>query len=180
MSHVHRPHLSRRRRRARGAVFVEALAVVAFFALCFLAVLFFRDVYGAKLRVQRLARASAMSHAMGACQGEPGAGLEKDLPRSPPPRGPEPGPAPAFDTGGKRDADEALHGLARATAAGGVTVITLTTAASAKTVDAATHRTWGFQTDVSSASYVTCGDPVSDEQYGAIVPHLEGVFAKYF
>ncbi|MBF5066787.1 hypothetical protein G6O45_26600, partial [Salmonella enterica subsp. enterica serovar Istanbul] len=72
------------RKARRGAVFVETIVVLSFFTLCFLGVVYFRELYLGKLHVQRLARASALSHAMRACAGDVAAGLEDDVPKSGP------------------------------------------------------------------------------------------------
>jgi hypothetical protein len=168
-----------KRRGRRGAVLVESVVVISFFVLCFLGVLYFREVYLAKLRVQRLARASAMAHAMGACKGVAGAGLEKDLPPAPLVAGEDPGTAEAFDTNGDDTAQQGLAKIERASSGSPlnkVTKITLTTSASAVTKANPQAKEEGFKTDIASTSFVTCGDPVADGQYEEIVPHITSLF----
>lgn len=168
----------------RGAVFVESIVVISFFTLCFLGVLYFRELYLAKLRVQRLARASAMSHAMGACERDPAAGLEKDLPARPVEKGREPGESRDIDTHGDKTAGDALAKFDRAktgTPLDEITKITLTTSASATTRKDQASKEEGFRSDaVSSTSFVTCGDPVADGQYEEIFPHIESLFDSFF
>src|SRR5687768_8991176 len=72
--------MKRNRIATRGAVFVEAIAVVSFFIIAFLGIVYFRDLYLEKLRVQRMARAAAMMYAMGACASDPNAAIAADLP----------------------------------------------------------------------------------------------------
>jgi hypothetical protein len=145
---------------------------------------YFRELYLAKMRVQRVARASAMAHAMGACEVDPRAGLEKDVP----PRfdsNTDPNPKPqTFDTKGKQKADEALGGLDRSktgTPLDTITKITLTTSASAMTKPDPTGKKQGFSSDdVGSSSFVTCGDKVTDGQYEEILPHITDIFGTFF
>lgn len=164
----------------RGAVFVESIVVISFSTLCFLGVLYFREVYLAKLHVQRLARASAMSHAMRACTGDVAAGLEKDLPPKPPDQKPEPGKKPfPIDPNGNEKAEEALAGFERSksgTPLDTITKVSLTTSASAMTKNDQASPEQGFKSDVSSTSFVTCGDPVTDGQYEEIFPYITSLF----
>lgn len=167
------------RRRQRGAALVEAVSVISFFTVCFLGVLYFKELYLAKLHVQRLARASAMGHAMGACEGDPAAGLDEDLPRRPLEHGRDPGePRPPLDAKGDRKAEDALAAFDRArtgTPLNAVTKVTLASKASATSgKDQASAQ--GFTGDVSSTSFVTCGDPVVDGQYEEIIPHITSLF----
>jgi len=163
----------------RGAVFVESIVVLSFFILCFLGVLYFREVYLAKLRVQRLARASAMAHAMGACNVDAKAGIEKDLP-NPPAREGEPLTRPDIKAEGK--AKEAIDDLS--SSKGGpplaeITKITVVTKASATTRQDQQAQETGFRSDVGSASFVTCMDPVSDEDVIAIVPRMQSIIESF-
>lgn len=168
------------RRARRGAVFVEAIVVVSFFTLCFLGVLYFRELYLAKMRVQRLARASAMAHAMSACTADPKAGLETELP-GPPVRGSEPGPE--FDlSSGDSLATKALDTLASVvgTAVNPIHSVTLKTSASATTRPDPASPKQGFESEVGSSSFVTCMDPVSPGQFEEIAPKVVEVFKSFF
>lgn len=168
------------RRAQRGAVFVEAIVVLSFFVLCFLGVVFFREVYVAKLRVQRLARASAMAHAMGACSVDPKAGLEKDLP-NPPAEARAPGTP--LDLGASGKAKEALDAIGRTQGGAPLaenTAISVNTTATAITRKDVLSQKQGFETDVASSSFVTCMDPVSDGDVGDILPRMESIIESFF
>jgi Flp pilus assembly protein TadG len=173
------------RRTQRGAIFVEAIIVISFFTLCFLGVLYFRELYVAKMQVQRLARASAMAHAMSACKADARAGLEQDLP-APPTQTTAPGTGRSAEIevpgGGKgaRKANDAINALGRSSALDRVTVVTLNTTASATTQKDPLSPKQGFESEVSSESFVSCMDPVSDEQFGQILPHVLDVFGSIF
>ncbi|MBX3193154.1 MAG: hypothetical protein KF819_39585 [Labilithrix sp.] len=174
--------MQRARARARGAVFVESIVVVSFFTLCFLGVVYFRELYLAKMRVQRLARASAMAHALSECRGDPRAGLEGELPAKPIEGSVERGQSRTSGTNDKI-AGDALDKFERSRDGAPlheITSIRLTTRAEAMTRPDPTSKPQGFESDVSSTSFVTCADPVSDDQYAEIVPRMVGVFDSFF
>lgn len=168
-----------KQRGRRGAVLVESIVVISFFTLCFLGVLYFRELYLRKMGVQRLARASAMAHAMGACEGDAATGLDKDLGTAPVGKGGEPGTTPGFDTKGDDTAQRGLAGLERASTGSPfnkITKISLASKAAASTRPGGSSKRVGFQGEVSSTSFVTCGDPVSKGQYEEIIPHITSLF----
>ena len=176
----------RLRRARRGAIFVEAIIVISFFTVCFLGVLYFRELYLGKMHVQRLARASAMARAMSACKADASAGLEKDVPR-PLREHQEDGPGPPFELklpGSGPGVDLAnkvlseLEGSLGGGLLGKITVVDLTTSASATTRKDLASPRQGFESEVSSQSFVFCMDPVSDDQFGEIIPHVEDVFGS--
>ncbi|MDB4937994.1 MAG: hypothetical protein JWP87_4966 [Labilithrix sp.] len=168
----------------RGAIFVESIIVVVFFTLCFLGVVYFRELYVGKMRVQRLARSSAMAHAMNACSGDIKAGLERDLPKNaaPPSSAKTPGdPAPPGNQKGEaHDALEAFDQTKTGTPLDEITAITVTTSANATTKNPQTLKEQGFRGTVSASSFVTCGDPVSDEGIEQIFPRIGAVFESFF
>jgi hypothetical protein len=162
-------------------VFVEAIIVISFFTLCFLGVMYFRELYLGKMRVQRLARASAMGHAMNACKSDPKAGIDTDLPKTPfaPPKQ-TPGTPFDIDKEGPNKGSDALAKMGRSqggTPLDVITEITISTTASATTASDPNAKKQGFVSQsVASASFVTCGDEVSDEQYGQIVDEIANLF----
>jgi hypothetical protein len=179
----------RLRRAQRGAILVESIIVISFFTLCFLGVMYFRELYLAKMHVQRLARASAMAHAMSACKADAKAGLENDLPR-PLTQSKAPGSGMPVDLDvpgghdGEKLASKALETVGDALGMGAldeVTVVTLTTTASATTQTDPSSPKQGFVSDdVSSESFVSCMDPVSDKQFDGIIDHVTDVFTSIF
>jgi hypothetical protein len=60
--------LLRGRPGVRGAMFVEAVIVIAFFVVALTGLMYFKEYYGKELRSMRLARAAAIAYSMGACQ----------------------------------------------------------------------------------------------------------------
>jgi len=174
--------ITRRKRgcRQRGAIFVESIIVISFFTLCFLGVMYFRELYVAKISAQRLARASAMAHAMGACKVDATAGLEKDLANAPPSQGtdtstPDPGPIPPMTPG------KAAEAVDLSRSEGGpplfkVTKVSLKTTASATTQKDSLSQREGFHSDVGSTSFVSCIDPVAEGGAEEIVPRVFGLF----
>ena len=171
----------------RGAVFVESIIVVVFFTLCFLGVVYFREVYIAKMQMQRLARSSAMAHAMNACSGDIKAGLENDLAKnapSPPTNDDHPGDQtldPKSKPGTKEhDSLDSFDQSKAGTPFDRVTVITLKTSANATTKRSTTGKEEGFRADVASQSFVTCGDPVRNGGIEQVFPAIGGVFESFF
>lgn len=171
---------SRTRHAARGAVMVEAVVVVSFATICFLGVLYFRQLYEAQIQSQRLARAGAMAHAMSACKADPARGLEKDLPKKL-----EAGtttPDGTLDTGGGSDkGTQALDAIRRSrggTVFSRVTSVTVgrDVAATTKTAQRATPA--GFIGRVLSTSHVACGDEVRprDDTLQGVVGQVKDLF----
>lgn len=172
------------RKSQRGAVFVEAIIVISFFTLCFLGVVYFRELYLGKLHVQRVARASAMAHAMGACRVDPKAGLEADLPANPPKpaeQKTDPGHPPDFGnpTGEAKDALDSFDRSKGGAPLDEVTEITVTTSAEAITNKGKPSQK-GFRSEVGSTSSVTCTDPVSDESFEQLFPKIGDIFGTFF
>ena len=168
----------------RGAVFVESIVVVAFFTLCFLGVVYFRELYVGKLRVQRFARASAMAHAMNACSGDLSAGLEADIGNGPAPSGSahdDDNPKPPPDRGAQAQQSlDAFPETKKGTPLDTITAVTLKTSAMATTKNDPTSPGQEFKSDVTSASFVTCGDPVRNGGIEEIFPAIGDVFKSLF
>jgi len=172
-----------RKSRERGAVFVEALVVCAFFVTCFIGLVFFRELYANKLHVSRLARASALNYAMSACRSTPGAGLEGDLPKKPV-GGPEQTGSKSVNASGDGKSDAILGGLDRSKSGGlfysvaaiGVEAETRVESRSKTSTEPARE----LRGTVKTTSYVACGDVVTPDQYSEILPHLTSVFDSMF
>lgn len=151
-------------RRQRGAIFVEAIVVVSVFVICFMGVIYFRTLFVEKLRVQRVARAAALSHAMAACKGAPTGTpeLKGAVPRAG-------GNAKVSDSlrGTTARADSILDVFGQSNPLNPTTEVGLMTNVSTSTTD--DGRTSGFSATVASTSYVSCADEVTNEQFGAIV-----------
>ena len=166
---------SQTRARQRGAIFVESIIVITFFTTCFIGTMFFRELYVKKARVQRVARAAAMSFAMNACQGDPNAGLDKDMPQNQPPPSNGQGPPDANTGRGSSSDKNASSALA---AMGGApfdptTSVSVHTTAEAVTQKDPASKKQGFTADVGSTSTVGCMDQTSTDQATEVLPKLE-------
>jgi len=172
---------ARIRHAQRGAIFVESIIVISVFTLCFLGVLYFRELYLAKMQVQRLARTSAMAHAMSACRADPRAGLEQDLSRAPTQSNKQGSGKPfKVEAPGSDLANDVINAIVGSTALDKVTVVSLVATASATTQKDPLSPKQGFESDVSSESFVSCMDPVSDDQFGQIIPHVKDILGSIF
>jgi hypothetical protein len=165
---------SARRRRQRGAAFVEAIIIISFFVLAFLALVFFRDLYLKKLLLGRVARASAIAYSMGGCTDNDPAGWAKaDLGngnnagtglanQQQPTRDPRPvtGSQEAQNIvsrlPGTGSDNSMLNPIGSVNLGGKVTT-------QSKAGGAA------FKSDVTWSSHVTCGDKVRDGDFKEIV-----------
>ena len=171
---------ARIQRAARGAVMVEAVIVITFFVLCFFGVVYFRTLYLEKLQLQRLARASALAHAMGACRSDPRAVVAADLG----PRRLEDQRASGlpFDVVPTPSGNPGSVGLQRIRDKNGDTgfdaVTTVTVAGEARAVGRSDPNSpeRGFRSDVSSASSVVCADPTPDDRYAGMVDTIASLF----
>ncbi|MDB4944466.1 MAG: hypothetical protein JWP97_4000 [Labilithrix sp.] len=178
------PHRGGHRARRRGVVFVEAIIVVTFFTICFLGVVYFHNMYVARLRTQRLARASALAFATTACAGDPRAGLEGDLPvnGAPPELPPPGGPSPLPPISDKRAAD-ALDKVDRSSGGAPLartTKITVQMHAAATTQKDPSAPKQGFERDVASTSTVMCMDPVSRDGVTEMIPRVRDILGDIF
>jgi hypothetical protein len=169
----------------RGAIFVESIIVVVFFTLCFVGVVFFRELYVKKMHLQRLARASAMGHAMNACQSDIKAGLEDDVTKD---TDVQPGaeripgkPTPARNQDGKtKEALDQFDSTTGGAPLDEVTKITLTSTASASAKKDPSAAGTSFESKVTGQSFVTCGDPVAAGDITQIFPRIGAVFESFF
>lgn len=71
---------SNARRRTRGAIFVEALIVIASFVLMLMGLIFFFRLYKTHFALRTLSRSAALAYSMAGCEGnEPRTWLGRDL-----------------------------------------------------------------------------------------------------
>lgn len=159
----------------RGAVFVEALIVISVFVVFLLGILYFRDLYLVKIQTQRLSRAGAMAHAMSGCQVDAQTLLQKDLPESRSPKqGASNNPIPPKNTTPGQDDPEATAMLGEVGGGRGgnfldpIDSVSLSGSAAATTKSGPLAPEFGFKGNVSSTSYVTCGEILTTDQYTGI------------
>lgn len=167
----------------RGTIIVEAIVVVSFFVLCFFGLTYFRALYVRKLESQRLARAAALTHAMGGCASNPRTAIEADLgdlryeERS--------ASGIAFDTLPSGGSDRGSVGLQKIREKNGdtgldkVTSVTLTSVTPTDAVGATKSPAASepsFRGDVASTSFVLCGDPTTDDGYEGMAAQIAKLF----
>jgi len=174
------PHRSRARARARAAVMVEAIIVISFSTICFLGILYFRELYEMQLRSQRLARAGALAHAMSACKADPAAGLEKDLPKKKLDKSdvtPSPDGIPQGD-GRDKGAFDTIAQQRGGTVFSRVTSVTVGREVEVSTRNDPASKPWGFKGQARSTSYVACADPMHphDDTMQGFVSFVGGLF----
>jgi len=149
-----------RPRRRRGSVLVEAVAVISVFVLFFGGIVYFGKLYVEHLTVARLARATAMAHAVGACKGDPAARL-------------------GAGAGTRRMDGKTASGIDFGTVPGGADKgsAALERLRSDRGDRALPTTTITLQGDPgSSTSFVACTDEVTDDQYGALADTITSLF----
>ena len=169
------------RRRARGAVLVEAVIVISTLTLGLMGLSFFRKLYVNELRVQRLARAAALAHAMSGCdEQETEHWIARDLSNfaavaptqeTQPALGNESAGIPA-------DASSFLdqNGVTTQNGEGivnRITIADLSGSAAISSAPDATGNSARFEADLRAISYVSCGDTVEKRQYTSVLDMLE-------
>ena len=160
----------------RGAVLVEAIVVIAFFVIAFTGLVYFHTLYLTKIRTSRISRVATLHHAIVGCEGNvqtelaqaggasvtPGGKLTNNVPYKNG-AGSTLSPVAQSAAGGKSGVGSSLDakivhitndGLAKAHGGGAV-----------------------YASKTDTTSYVGCSDPVSNEQYGDIVPNLKNAFS---
>ncbi|HVJ92872.1 MAG TPA: hypothetical protein VM580_23890 [Labilithrix sp.] len=175
----------RQRRRTRGAVFVEALIVISVFVTFLLGIVYFRELYLTKMTGQRLARAGSLAHAMAACKSDVNATLKADLPKEQTlrqtsakdgPRPTDPQLPSSSESGGNMMGKVAER--RGGTILNEVGSVAISGSASATSKPGMFQAETGYRGTVVSASYVSCGDELTNEQYSAIagqIPSLLGL-----
>jgi hypothetical protein len=181
---------SRRTSSKRGAALVEALIVISLLILGFMGTVFFRDFYVKTLVATRLARGSILVYSMTGCgdNNAPAqwigradlANLTAAQPNSAqaPAAGPNTG-ANARSTGKAGDVMGRIPGLSGD--GGGILNPTATSDLTGRvrvlTSDGALspQRTI-FDSRVRARSFVSCGDPVRNGDFGDVLSYISGLF----
>jgi hypothetical protein len=176
---------SRERLRSRGAAMVESIVVISVFILFFVGMVYFRSLYTQKLRVQRLARAAAVAHAMGACNGNPLDRIKNDMQASASGSGAgrTAGDAPiktptSSDPKASGPLGQALgnQGVVGDPIAG----VLIQAGAAGTRRDNAWSPPRGFSAKVGSYAYMSCGEDQHDGNAGGMLDYIKGVFTSKF
>jgi hypothetical protein len=172
--------MKRIRSKQRGAIMVEAVAVISFCTICFIALAYFRSMYVQKIQVQRLSRSSALTHAMGACRTDPRSGVNRDLGKRRFNEKSASGiPFGAIPSVGGDKGNAGLQKIREKNGDTGldkVTTITITGDASGITKPRPDGPEHGFRSEVSSTSFMVCGDPTPDDRYEGMVDQIASLF----
>ncbi len=180
---------ARRRARTRGAMLVEALIVSSLLILGFMGLVFFRAYYTKTLLATRLARGSSLVYSMTGCEdsNHPRTWIgNKDLANltaAAPNGGSQPAqsgtnnPATASEEGGS-----VLSNLPGLTQDGGgiMNPITMSDLSGRVRLRSSSgtlspQRTV-FDQEVRARSFVSCGDPIRDGDFGDVIKYIRGIF----
>jgi Tfp pilus assembly protein PilX len=173
----------------RGAVLVEALILVSTLVLCFMGLVYFRDLYLDQLRVLRLARASAIAHSLAACTANsPELWLDRDLgsyQSNTPVQDQLPAAGSARTRARPLNTAEArrARGFIQSSGAGssdgdGLLNPVTTTDLSGSASVSGSHTQ--FQGESRALSYVSCSDGVKQHRYADLVNQLSQEFTSLF
>ena len=185
------------RRSARGAIFVEAVAVISALTLGLIALAYVHELYVKKLGVSRLTRAALIAHSMVGCKGNsPRDWIAKDLGKytakganqdQQSASGKDNGGAPAGGDSAKANGLIQRTGVTSSDGKGMLNPITDTefdgqASVSAKGSDGRGPSRSVFSGQVRSKSYVSCGDQVKDGDFdrifGAMKDEISNLLGK--
>ena len=182
-----------RRARQRGAIFVEAVIVISFFILALIGLMYFRSLYTKKLQAMWLARSTALVYSMGACKtadNEPDRWIDSDIGSLNPPQEPQSDTEPAGSGASGTPQDQTTESKAvlesghlGSLSSDGtkilneITVATFSGEARVTKYHAASDtRKPIFSKEVSSKSYISCGEEVRDgNQFEGMVDWITGL-----
>jgi hypothetical protein len=176
-----RPH---NRARTRGAAMVESIVMISMFILFFMGMVYFRSMYQQKLRVQRLARAAAVSYALAACNGDPMASIQADLGSASNNNsgqqqgtanlgGMNPNPSGVGSNAGSSNSPTASALSGQGMAGDPIAGINVQ-APAAGTTKSRFGTTVGLRSTVSSNAYMSCGENQQDGNVGGALQYIKG------
>jgi hypothetical protein len=177
----------RTRSSQRGAVFVEALIVIASFIMFFMGIVYFRDLYVKEIDVARLARASTIAYSMGACDPAtlPTAWVQSDLPKGAQSKGTPSQPNQAPHNGntaaqGGKEADQAKSILGVLPGAGSDSSMLnpITHLGLSAQAQSSKQAKVGFKGVARSTSYVSCGDKIRQGEFDEVFGYVKDFFSK--
>ena len=168
----------------RGAAMVEAVFMISIFILFFLGMVYFRSMYQQKLRVQRLARAAAVSYALAACNGNPLASIQADLGNASDNNsgqqqgnanlgGMTPNPSGVGSNGGG-SASPVASAMGNEGVVGDPIAGINVQAPAAGTSTGQFGQQIGFKANVGSSAYMSCGENQEDGNVGGSLQYIKG------
>jgi hypothetical protein len=180
---------TRKRGAERGAAMVEAIVVISIFILFFLGMVYFRSMYQQKLRVMRLSRTAAVGFALSGCTGSPTqnlttqdlngvtSGSSGTINGTAANVGGSPGANPSVGQNSKNPVGGALSD--QGMMGDKIAALSLS-AAAAGTSKSTFGSTVGFQSNVTSTSYMSCGEPHKAGDFSGAISYAESMFSTSF
>ena len=173
---MNRRLLQQRKRRARGAALIEAIIVIVFLILAFTGLVFFHRLYLNKVRTTRVSRAATLHNAITFCKTDVrtelataggtstalGGFLGNDIPYNQNP-GANMSSVATSAAGNQSGVSSSL----------GAKIVHITNDGQAQASGGGNV----FKGKTTSTSYVGCADPVSDEQFGEIIPRVKNAIS---
>jgi hypothetical protein len=182
-------HRNRKRARAaeRGAAMVEALVVISVFILFFLGMVYFRSMYQQKLRVMRLSRAAAVGFSLNGCNGSPTQNLTPQDLSGISDSNSQTTSTGTANVGGSPGADPSVGQKAGNPVGGAlsdqgmmgdkIAALNLAASASGTSKPSPWAKTLGFKANVSSTSYMSCGEPHKAGDFSGLIDYATKLFS---
>ncbi|HVW29676.1 MAG TPA: TadE family protein [Polyangiaceae bacterium] len=173
------------RRGERGAIFVEAIIVIASFTLMFMGMVFFRLLYVNSTITSRLARGGAIAYSMSGCDSvapKDWIGTDAKKYTVDPPNAPSNDTVATKESTSPQGSNEASSATSKIPGLGGKGFLNPIGEVSDETnVTTYTAGSFGrqktvFQTHLAPRSYVTCGDVVRDGDFDEVFGYVKDAF----
>lgn len=171
----------------RGAAMVEALVVISVFILFFLGMVYFRSMYQQKLRVMRLSRAAAVGFSLNGCNGaatqnltpQDLAGVSDSNSQTSSNGTANVGGTPGADPSVGQKAGNPVGGALSSQGMMGdkIAALNLATPASGTSKPSPMAKTLGFKANVSSISYMSCGEPHKAGDFSGLLSYATSLFS---
>jgi hypothetical protein len=165
---------------------VEAIVVISIFILFFLGMVYFRSMYQQKLRVMRLTRAAAVGFSLSGCSGQPTQNLTPqdlsgvtDSSQTTTGGAADPGGAPGANPSvGQKAGSPVGNALSDQGMMGDkIAAMNLAAPASGTSQPSPMAKTLGFRANVSSISYMSCGEPHKAGDFSGLIGYATSLFS---
>jgi hypothetical protein len=179
------PRTNIRTNAQRGAIFVEAIIIIASFTMMFMGMVFFRMLYVHSTITSRLARGGAIAYAMSGCDSvSPKDWIGTDAKRYNvlPPNPPSNDSVPTSETTQAQSSKEASTATGNIPGLGGknflnpISEVSDETNVGAGTVGALGGKKTVFQKHLAPKSYETCNDVVRDGDFNEVFGYVKDMF----
>jgi hypothetical protein len=181
------PRTTIRTNAQRGAIFVEAIIIIASFTLMLLGMVFFRMLYVHSTITSRLARGGAIAYSMSGCDAPTpkdwiGPDAKKYTVLQPNP--PSNDSVPTSETTQAQKSTQAQSATSKIPGLGGknflnpIGEVSDETTVGAGTVGSLGSKKTVFQTHLAPKSYVTCGEIVRDGDFDEVFGYVKDMFGS--